>query len=34
MFWLGMLLGLFFGANVTIILYSCIIVGKRFENEE
>ena len=28
MFWLGMIIGLFIGANVSLILYACILAGK------
>ncbi len=28
MFWIGAIIGLIIGANVSLILYACIIVGK------
>ena len=28
MFWLGLIIGLFVGANLSLILYACIIAGK------
>lgn len=28
MFWIGVIIGLIIGANVSLILYACIIVGK------
>lgn len=28
MFWLGLIIGLFIGANLSLILYACIVVGK------
>lgn len=29
MFWLGLIIGLFVGANLSLILYACIIAGKQ-----
>jgi len=28
MFWIGFIIGLFIGANVSLILYACILAGK------
>lgn len=28
MFWLGLIIGFFVGANVSLILYACILAGK------
>ena len=28
MFWIGFIVGLFLGANISLILYACIIAGK------
>ena len=28
MFWLGLIIGLFIGANLSLILYACIVGGK------
>lgn len=28
MFWLGLIIGLFIGANLSLILYACIVAGK------
>ena len=28
MFWLGLIIGLFVGANLSFILYACIVAGK------
>ena len=28
MFWLGLIIGLFVGANLSLILYPCIVAGK------
>lgn len=28
MFWLGLIIGLFVGANISLILYACIVAGK------
>lgn len=28
MFWLGLCIGLFIGANLSLVLYACIIAGK------
>ena len=28
MFWLGLIIGLFVGANLSLILYACIVAGK------
>ena len=28
MFWLGLIIGLFVGANLSLILYACIAAGK------
>ena len=29
MFWLGLIIGLFVGASLSLILYACIIAGKQ-----
>lgn len=29
MFWLGLIIGLFVGANLSLIIYACIIAGKQ-----
>lgn len=29
MFWLGLIIGLFVGANLSLILYACVIAGKQ-----
>lgn len=29
MFWLGLIIGLIIGANIALIIYACILVGKR-----
>lgn len=34
MFWTGLVIGLVIGANVSLILYACIIVGKRTDENE
>ena len=31
MFWIGLIVGLFAGANISLILYACIIAGKESE---
>lgn len=28
MFWVGLIVGLFLGANLSLILYACIVAGK------
>lgn len=28
MFWLGLIIGVFIGANLSLILYACIVAGK------
>ncbi len=28
MFWIGLVVGLFIGANISLILYACIVAGK------
>ena len=28
MFWTGLIIGIFMGANVSLLLYACIIAGK------
>lgn len=28
MFWIGFMVGIFLGANLSLILYACIIAGK------
>ena len=28
MFWIGFIVGIFLGANVSLILYACIVAGK------
>ena len=34
MFWTGLVIGLVVGANVSLILYACIIAGKRADENE
>ena len=34
MFWTGLVIGLVVGANVSLILYACIIVGKRADEND
>ena len=34
MFWTGLIIGLILGANVSLILYACIIAGKRADENE
>lgn len=29
MFWIGFIVGVIIGANISLILYACIIAGKR-----
>lgn len=33
MFWIGMIVGLIIGSNVTLILYACILAGKESEQK-
>lgn len=33
MFWLGIVIGLILGTNASLILYACILVGKRSEKD-
>lgn len=28
MFWIGLIIGLIVGANVSLLLYACIVIGK------
>ena len=28
MFWIGLIIGLMVGANVSLLLYACIVIGK------
>ena len=30
MFWLGLIIGLLIGANLSLLLYACIIAGKEW----
>ena len=32
-FWIGLIIGLFFGANLSFILYACILVAKESEKK-
>lgn len=34
MFWLGLIVGLVVGANVSLILYACILVGKDSDSND
>ena len=34
MFWTGLVIGLIVGANASLILYACIIVGKRADEND
>ena len=34
MFWLGLITGLILGANISLVLYACIIAGKQHERIE
>ena len=34
MFWTGLVIGLVVGANVSLILYACVIAGKRADEKE
>ena len=34
MFWLGLIIGLVVGANVSLILYACILAGKDSESND
>lgn len=34
MFWIGLIIGLFIGANVSLLLYACIIAGKKADEKE
>ena len=34
MFWLGLIVGLVVGANVSLILYACILAGKDSESND
>lgn len=29
MFWIGLIIGLIIGSNIALIIYACILVGKR-----
>lgn len=33
MFWIGLFIGLFIGANLSLILYACIIAGKESDKQ-
>ena len=33
MFWIGFIVGIFLGANVSLILYACIIAGKESDRK-
>ena len=33
MFWIGFIVGLFLGANISLILYVCIIPGKESDRK-
>lgn len=33
MFWLGLIIGLIVGANVSLLLYACIVVGKESDKK-
>ena len=32
MFWIGLIIGIIVGANISLILYACIIAGKESDN--
>ena len=34
MFWTGLVVGLIVGANVSLVLYACIIAGKKADEKE
>lgn len=34
MFWIGLIIGLVIGANVSLLLYACIIAGKKSDEKE
>lgn len=34
MFWLGLIIGLVVGANVSLILYACILAGKDSDSND
>lgn len=34
MFWTGLVVGLIVGANVSLVLYACIIAGKKSNEKE
>ncbi len=33
MFWMGLIIGVFVGANLSLILYACILVGKESDKK-
>lgn len=33
MFWIGLIIGLIVGANVSLLLYACIVVGKEADKK-
>jgi len=33
MFWIGFIIGIIIGANISLILYACIIAGKRSDEK-
>ena len=33
MFWVGLIIGLFVGANLSLILYACILAGKESDRK-
>lgn len=34
MFWIGLIIGLVVGANVSLILYACILAGRERDNDD
>ncbi len=33
MFWIGLIMGLFIGANLSLMLYACIVAGKESDKK-
>ena len=34
MFWIGLVVGLIVGANVSLVLYACVIAGKKADENK